>query len=277
MRALSHYWRVTRQDNIVAQALLQKAIAIDPDYGRALACWRPAMSSVPAWDDGRYGNGRDDRRARGPGSNPGRQRGTVGALCAGQHILFTRRFDDSLAEFELALQLDPSFSPAQGYRGGAGLLRRSEKGDLAARRALRLSPRDPFAAIYCGVAAYARFVGRNSVRPFACRAKPWTTQRFGRSAPGSHGGGGDDPDQPLAKAALQELRRAQPNISLTWVANQIPFKRDATESTIWMVSREPAWTSCRAAKMSPLVIPGTSAFRTMLSNFPPPKPCSIRR
>ena len=30
MRALSHYWRVTRQDNVVAQALLEKAIAMDP-------------------------------------------------------------------------------------------------------------------------------------------------------------------------------------------------------------------------------------------------------
>ena len=36
MRALSHYWRVTRQDNVVAQALLEKAIAIDPSYGQAL-------------------------------------------------------------------------------------------------------------------------------------------------------------------------------------------------------------------------------------------------
>jgi Tfp pilus assembly protein PilF len=36
MRALSHYWRVTRQDNVVAQALLEKAISIDPDYGQAL-------------------------------------------------------------------------------------------------------------------------------------------------------------------------------------------------------------------------------------------------
>ena len=36
MRALSHFWRVTRQDNIVAQALLEKAIAIDPNYGQAL-------------------------------------------------------------------------------------------------------------------------------------------------------------------------------------------------------------------------------------------------
>src|SRR5262249_42050827 len=36
VRALSHYWRVTRQDNLVAQALLEKAIAIDPNYGQAL-------------------------------------------------------------------------------------------------------------------------------------------------------------------------------------------------------------------------------------------------
>ena len=31
----------------------------------------------------------------------------------------------------------------------------------------------------------------------------------------------------VAAAALQELRRAQPNISLTWIADQMPFKRDA--------------------------------------------------
>jgi TolB-like protein len=37
MRALSHYWRVTRPDNMVAQALLEKAIAIDPNYGQALS------------------------------------------------------------------------------------------------------------------------------------------------------------------------------------------------------------------------------------------------
>ena len=36
VRAMSHYWRVTRQDNLVAQALLEKAIAIDPNYGKAL-------------------------------------------------------------------------------------------------------------------------------------------------------------------------------------------------------------------------------------------------
>jgi hypothetical protein len=30
----------------------------------------------------------------------------------------------------------------------------------------------------------------------------------------------------VATAALQELRRAQPNISLAWIANQMPIKED---------------------------------------------------
>jgi len=37
MRALSHHWRITRPDNVLAQALLTKAIAIDPNYGQALS------------------------------------------------------------------------------------------------------------------------------------------------------------------------------------------------------------------------------------------------
>ncbi len=31
----------------------------------------------------------------------------------------------------------------------------------------------------------------------------------------------------VATAALQELRRAQPNISLAWIASQMPIKGDA--------------------------------------------------
>jgi hypothetical protein len=30
----------------------------------------------------------------------------------------------------------------------------------------------------------------------------------------------------VAEAALLELRRAQPNVSLAWIEQQIPFKRD---------------------------------------------------
>jgi TolB-like protein len=53
MRALWHYWRVTRQDMLVAQALLEKAIAIDPNYGQALGVFAAThtFSAHMGWAD----------------------------------------------------------------------------------------------------------------------------------------------------------------------------------------------------------------------------------
>ena len=143
--------------------------------------------------------------------------------------LFTRRFDDSLAEFELALRLNPNFSLAQGYYGLAlSYCGRWEEADVAARRALRLSPRDPFSAIYYGIAAYAQFVGRNYDEAMRL-ARDGIRQRGDfvgahRVLTAAAGMAGQDD---VASAALQELRRAQPNISLAWIASQMPIKQDA--------------------------------------------------
>jgi tetratricopeptide (TPR) repeat protein len=229
MRALSHYWRVTRQDNVVAQALLQKAIAIDPDYGRALGVLAAShvFSAHMGWADMATAVTIAEHAAlaaiRADSEDPWAH------YALASTYLFTRRFDDSLAEFELALQLNPSFSPAQGYYGVAlAYCGRWEEGDLAARRALRLSPRDPFAAIYCGVAAYAQFVGQNYSEAIRLSRE---ALRQRSDFVGAHrvltAAAAMARMDSLAKAALQELRRAQPNISLTWLANQIPFKHDA--------------------------------------------------
>jgi tetratricopeptide (TPR) repeat protein len=82
--------------------------------------------------------------------------------------VYLRRFDDSLAEFELALRLNSNFALAQGYYGlGLAYVGRWQEGVEAARRALRLSPRDPFSAIYNGVAAYAEFVPKRKTPDIA--------------------------------------------------------------------------------------------------------------
>ena len=229
MRALSHLWRVTRQDNVVAQALLQKAIAIDPDYGQALGVLAAShvFSAHMGWADMATAATIAEHAAlaaiRADSEDPWAH------YALASTYLFTRRFDDLLAEFELALQLNPSFSPAQGYYGRTlAYCGRWEEGDLAARRALRLSPREPFAAIYCGVAAYAQFVGRNYSEAIRLSRE---ALRQRSDLAGAHriltAAAAMARMDLLAKAALQELRRAQPNISLTWVANQLPFKRDA--------------------------------------------------
>jgi tetratricopeptide (TPR) repeat protein len=143
--------------------------------------------------------------------------------------LFTRRFDDSLAEFELALRLNPSFSLAQGYYGLAlSYCGQWEEGDEAARRALRLSPRDPLSALYYGIAAYAQFVGRNYDE--AIRLAHEAIRQRGDFV-GAHrvltAAAGMAGLEEVAKIALHELRRAQPNISLAWIANEMPMKREA--------------------------------------------------
>ena len=73
MRALSHYWRVTRQDNVVAQALLEKATTIDPNYGQALGVLATSytFSAHMGWAD--MATAVPVRRARGAGLDPGRQ------------------------------------------------------------------------------------------------------------------------------------------------------------------------------------------------------------
>jgi TolB-like protein/cytochrome c-type biogenesis protein CcmH/NrfG len=228
MRALSHYWRVTRQDNMVAQALLEKAISIDPEYGQALGLLAASytFSAHMGWAEMATAIPIAERAAlaaiRADSEDPW-------AHCALASVyLFTRCFDDSLAEFELALRLNPSFSPARGFYGVAlTYCGRWEDGDLAARQALRLSPRDPFAAVYCGVAAYAQFIGGNYDEAIRM-SREGLRQR--NDFVGAHrvlaASAGMTDRKQIAEAAITELRRAQPNISLAWIAKEIPFKLD---------------------------------------------------
>ncbi|WP_426531079.1 winged helix-turn-helix domain-containing tetratricopeptide repeat protein [Bradyrhizobium sp. McL0615] len=232
MRALSHYWRVTRQDNLVAQALLEKAIAVDPAYGQALSLLASChmFSAHMGWQD----------MSR---TVPTAERAALAAIRADSEdawahyalasvYLFHRRFDDSIAEFELALRLNPSFSPARGLYGVALSYRgRWEEGDRAAREALKLSPRDPFAAIYCGVAGYCQYIGGNyseairlSREALRQRTDFVGAHRVLTAALGMAG------STEAAKAALEGLRRTQPNITLAWLASELPFEHDADKA-----------------------------------------------
>jgi TolB-like protein len=229
MRALSHHWRVTRIDSAAAQTLLEQAIAIDPNYGQALSLsatnrmfgvhlgWTDIASAAPA----------AECAALAAIAADGEDAWAHTAL--GSVYFSTRRLDDALAEFELALQLNPNFSLVQGYYALAlSYSGRWHDSFAAAQRAIRQSPRDPSSAIYHGVAAYAQFVGRNYGEAMAL-AREATRQRGDLTgayrvltvAAGMAG------KIDVARAALDELRRTQPNISLAWIATQLPWKLDA--------------------------------------------------
>jgi tetratricopeptide (TPR) repeat protein len=225
MRGLSHYWRLTRQDNVVAQALLEKAVAIDPNYGQALGVLAASytFSCHMGWADRGTAVPMAERAAAAAIQVDSEDPWAHQAL--GCVYLFTRRFDDSLAEFELALRLNPNFSLAQAYYGLAlAYCGRCDEADRAAQRALRLSPRDPFSAIYLGIAAYAQFVGCDY--PEAIRLAREAIRQRGDFV-GAHrvftAAAAMAGHAEVAAAALQELRRAQPNISLAWIADEMPI------------------------------------------------------
>jgi tetratricopeptide (TPR) repeat protein len=143
--------------------------------------------------------------------------------------LFAKRFEDSLGEFELALRLNPNFALAQAFYG----LSLSYSGfwqdaDEAARRALRLSPRDPYSAVYTGIAAYAQFLGghydeamRLAREALRQRGDFVGAHRVLTAAAGMAG------ETETAKTALEACRRAQPNISLAWITSFMPIRQDA--------------------------------------------------
>jgi TolB-like protein len=229
MRALSHHWRVTRPDSLAAQALLERAIAIDPNYGQALALFATNhMFGVHlGWTDLATAAPIAERAALAAIAADSEDAWAHTALAS---VYFsTRRLDHSLAEFELALQLNPNFSLAQGYYALALCYSgRWTDAYAATQRAIRQSPRDPSSAIYYGVAAYAQFVGRNYQEAIAL-AREATRQRGDLT--GAYRvltvAAGMTAQIELARSALAELRRTQPNISLAWISTQLPWKYDA--------------------------------------------------
>src|SRR5262249_53564269 len=141
MRGMWHIWRITREDHLVGQELLERAIAIDPNYAQALALF--AVSHLFGTNLGRH-----DKAI----SLPVAERAALAAIRADSEdpwahtavagvYLYVGRFEDAVAELEQALYLNPNFALAQAYYGLAlSYAGRWQEGADAARRALRLSP-----------------------------------------------------------------------------------------------------------------------------------------
>ena len=230
MRALSHYWRVTRQDNLVAQALLEKAIAVDPGYGQALsllaAChmfaahmgWVEMAKAVPIAERAALAAIRADSED------------AWAHYALATVYLFNARFDDSHRRIRTGAAAQSEFLAGARHLWRGAVLSRALGGRRSRRPpgAALLSPRDPFAAIYCGVAAYCQYIGRNYDEAIRLSREALRQRRdfvgAHRVLTASFGMAGE---VEAAKRRCEELRRVQPNISLAWLASEMPFEREA--------------------------------------------------
>jgi TolB-like protein/Tfp pilus assembly protein PilF len=226
MRGLSHFWRMTREDHAAAQALLERAIAIDPNYAQALAVLAVSrgFGMHVGWEDRATAAPAAEREAMAAARADSDDPWTRFAMAAAHRN--RGRLDESLAEFEAALSLNPNFALAQGTYGLVlTYVGRWQEGANAARRALRLSPRDPFSAIFNGIVAYAEFVGGNYHEAIrlareGIRQRPDFVGNHRQLTASAAMAG----DLELAKTSLQDLRRVQPNISLRWLGENLPLR-----------------------------------------------------
>ena len=174
MRALSHYWRVTRQDNVVAQALLQKAIAIDPNYGRALGVLAAShvFSAHMGWADMATAVTIAEHAAlaaiRADSEDPWAHYALASIISVHASV---RRFTGRIRA--CAAAQSQLLARPRLLRGGAGLLRA-----LGGRRRGRASrPATEPTRSFCGDLLRRRRLcpvcrATTTARPFACRAKP---------------------------------------------------------------------------------------------------------
>jgi TolB-like protein len=229
MRAMAHYGQLSAQDQLIGQELLHRAVAIEPDYSQALGLLSASytFSAHMGWADPAAVVPLAERAALAAVRIDGDDSWAHHSL--GAVYLITRRFDDALAEFELALNLHPCFSHAQNYYASAlAFCGRWRESLEAVNRALRLSPRDPFLALNYGSAALAHYVGGNYQE--AIRLSQ-TAIRLRPDYAGAHrilvAAAGISGDEDLATGALVELCRAQPGVSRAWILTNVPLKIDA--------------------------------------------------
>jgi TolB-like protein/Tfp pilus assembly protein PilF len=226
MRAMAHYSQISPQDHAIAQDLLQRAIAIDPDYSQALGLLGASYSfgAHMGWSNHRVVLPLAERAALAAVRLDSEDPWAHHAL-GGVYVLL-RRHDDGLAAQELALHLNPSFSFAQNFYASAlAFSGRWQEGVEAADRAMRLNPRGTFVALNYATGAFAHYVGGNyaqavqmSQAAIRLRADFASCYRVLVAAAGISG------QTDVAAGALRELRRLHPDISHDWVLANVPFK-----------------------------------------------------
>lgn len=230
-RALSCFWKLTATDSAAAITILRQAAQLHPNYAPAHSMLAFALFSsayvgwIPPGTDREFATGLARRAVELDDSDPWAH------LALGYHAFTGRQTNEAVRHFRAALDLNPNFAAATGSVGFAlALDGRSDEAIHQFEQAFRMSPRDPFNSFFfVGIAAAHYMADR-----FA-EAVKWARQAV-ELRPGYIGGhrilcaslaqaGALDE----AKATMETVRRLQPNISIAWLRQSLPYSPEPME------------------------------------------------
>jgi len=223
--AMPSVWSWVASDNEKGEALLKRALEIDPTYARA--------SSLLAWIFGaRAQLGLADPSSALVEAFSMAQRAIAldgddswGHLAAGYVHMVSRRFNPAVEELTEAIDRNPSFAMAHMVRGSTYAYNgMAEEGLRDTEIAMRLSPRDPIQAANLSVIGTCHFVsGRFKEAAEYQRRAVQLRPHFGTAWRSLTAASGLVGDLDGAKAALAEAKRLQPGLTLEWVEKYQPI------------------------------------------------------
>ena len=232
MRAMSHYGKMTSKESQTAIALLEEAVQKYPDYGPAhsLLAFALLVSGHVGWipesDVNRYSTKlvhRAGELARHAAELDDED--PWAHLALGNYCFIERRTEEAVREYLKAIDLNPNFAIAYGSLGRALVFDgQSEDAINYFQKALRMSPHDPLIAVFYSGMGTAHYYAHRYDEAIewsrkAIRERPGYTAAH-RILCASLAMAGRMED---AEAAAATLRQLQPNISIAWVEQHVPY------------------------------------------------------
>ena len=162
IRALWHIGRFNKDDCERATHLLKRAIALSPGYARAHSLLAFAELLAAALGGHNIDPALVSARQNAQSALALDDDDPWSYFSSGWIELIASRHDHAIAWYHRAIEINPNFALAHGFSAGSlAWSGQPDKALEAVDRAIRLSPRDPFNAIFSNHAAVAHFVAES--------------------------------------------------------------------------------------------------------------------
>ncbi len=234
IRAMPYVWDWGSEQEIeIAQALLKRAIGIDPDYPRAnsLLAWTCAARAQLGSDEAREtlgtARGMAQRAIQRDPDDPWTH------FAAGYVHMVSRAFDQAVQELTEAIALNPSLAFAHlvlaatyGYGG------MPDEGLRHCELAARLSPRDFTQALNFSVTGLCHFMGARFAEAVESERRAVELRpHFGSAWRTLAAAAGKAGTLEVARNALSEAKRLHPALSVAWVEKYHPITHEGDRLT----------------------------------------------